>query len=132
MSMTRLFGDRPINKVLDFLRVYCFWDYSLKDISKQAGVSHRALQYVIPGLEKLGILVYTRTEGKAKLYKFNNKNPLARQIQDMAITSDIIYAMKQHKNAKKAIEEFYGISVEQHAKERDEIMDSLKQNTIPA
>lgn len=132
MSMVKLFGDRPVHRVLDFFRVYCFWDYSLKDIAKEAKVSHRTLQYIIPRLEKLGMVVYTRTEGKAKLYKFDTKNPLAMQIQDMAITSDIIHAIKHHRDAKEVIEEFYEISAEQHAKDRPEIMESLKHRAIPA
>ncbi|MBU0898880.1 MAG: hypothetical protein KKB03_03100 [Nanoarchaeota archaeon] len=89
MSIIHIFGGKPIPKVLDFFRVNSFWDYSLRDVSKETGISYRSLQEIIPRFVEAGILVQTRTEGKAKMYKFNSENRLSEQIQDIAIESDL-------------------------------------------
>ena len=92
MALTHIFGDRPIPKILDFFLVNQFWDYSLKDISKETGVSYRTLQTIIPELVREGILNYTRTEGKAKLYQINNKSVVVRELQRISRESDFEYA----------------------------------------
>ena len=102
MGLINIFGNRPIPKVLDFFRVNSFWDYSLKDVSKETDVSYRTLQEMIPSLVKSGILIHTRTEGKAKLYKFNLENKLAKQIQNIAIESDLQYGESMAKSKQKA------------------------------
>ena len=91
MGLIHIFGNKPIPKVLDFFRVNSFWDYSLKDVSKETDVSYRTLQEIVPHLIRSGILVQTRTEGKAKMYKFNLENSMAKQIQSMAIEIDLQY-----------------------------------------
>lgn len=100
MGLIHIFGEKPIPKILDFFRVNSFWDYSLKDVSKETDVSYRTLQEIIPRLTKIGILIQTRTEGKAKMYKFNSENKLAKQIQNMAIESDLQYGEGLAKKAK--------------------------------
>lgn len=94
MGLTTIFGDRPIPKILDFFRVNQFWDYSLKDVQEGTGVSYRTLQSIIQDLVKKGILVFTRTEGKAKMYQFNPQSEPAKKIQDLAIEFDIEYGKR--------------------------------------
>jgi len=89
MSLVAVFGNTPTLKVLDFLRVHSFWDYSIKDISKEAGLSYRTVQKVIPNLIESGLLKYNRTEGKAKLYKINKESAIFKQLQTIAVEDDI-------------------------------------------
>ncbi len=83
-------------KLLDFVRVNCFWDYSLRDMSRETGLSWRTVQKVVPRLLKLGILKFTRSEGRAKLYMFNKDSHLAKQLQTIGVVSDIA-ALPAHK-----------------------------------
>lgn len=89
MGLVDIFGsNNPSAKVLDFFRVNLFWDYSLRDVMNDTGVSYRTLQKIVPRFVFLGILKYSRTEGKAKMYIFNKKNAIAKQIQTIAISHD--------------------------------------------
>lgn len=92
MGLVHIFGDKPVPKVLDFFRVHSYWDYSLKDVSKATGISHRTLQQIIPQLVKNGFLKYTRTEGKAKMYMFNNDSAIAKELHEFARTIDFEFA----------------------------------------
>ena len=84
MGLVHIFGDKPIPRILDFFRVHSFWDYSIKDVSKAAGVSYRTLQILIPELVKKGFLKYTRTEGKAKMYMFDGDSKIAKELHEFA------------------------------------------------
>lgn len=84
MGLTHIFGDKPLPIVLDFFRIHQFWDYSLKDLQKATGVSHRTLQGTIKQLVKNGFIKYTRTEGKAKMYVFNSDSAVAVELHNFA------------------------------------------------
>lgn len=70
----KIFGDTPINRVLDFLIIHEEFDYSMKDIAKNSGVGYATLKLFWHNLENAGIVVLTRGVGRAKLYRLNNKN----------------------------------------------------------
>jgi DNA-binding transcriptional ArsR family regulator len=77
-----IFGESPINKILDFLVVYDQFDYSLTDIAKNSGVSYSTLQLMWKDLEKLGIVELNRVVGKAKMYKLNKNNNVVNDFID--------------------------------------------------
>ena len=77
-----VFGDAPINRILDFLVIHEEFDYSMKDIAENAGVGYATLKLFWPKLEKSKIVVLTRTIGNAKLYKLNIKNKAAQRFKD--------------------------------------------------
>ncbi len=89
MGLRHLFGTLPVMKTLDFFIVNQFWDYSLKDIAEATEVSHRTLQSLVPRLVREGVIVHTRTEGKAKLFKFNKASPLAQKLVSVSIEADV-------------------------------------------
>jgi len=97
MALIHIFGDKPIPRVLDFFTVNQFWDYSLKDVSEETGISYRTLQNIIPHLVKEGILKYTRTEGKAKLYQINRGSRVVKELQKISRESDFEYVEKMVK-----------------------------------
>jgi hypothetical protein len=97
MGLVHIFGDRPVHRVLDFFRVYQFWDFSIRDVSKATGLSYRTLQILIPELTKRGLVMYTRTEGRAKLYMFNRESPVAQRLQEFARQMDALYLKGAHK-----------------------------------
>lgn len=77
-----IFGDSPILRVLDFLVVNEEFDYSMTDIANLSGVGYSTLKLFWKRLEKEGIIVKTRTVGKAKMYKLNLANPVIKKFRD--------------------------------------------------
>lgn len=123
MGLADIFGcNNPTAKVIDFFRVNIFWDYSLNDVRNETDVSYRTLQKVVPYLATLGILKYTRTEGKAKLYMFNKGNETAKQLQNIAISNDYHAALAEH-GAKDGIKSIaYSCSEGSHKVDRHQIL----------
>jgi len=62
------------SKILDFLSTFKEWDYSVSDIAKYSGISFKTALVEIKKLEKQGVVVQTRTVGKATMYKLNLKS----------------------------------------------------------
>jgi|SRR3989338_7754392 len=75
-------GATPINKVWDFLIVHQEYDYSMKEISKFAGVSYSQIKLLWPGLVKRKIVAMTRKVGKSKMFKLNLTNPVVKEFID--------------------------------------------------
>ena len=71
----RTFGDTPILRVLDFLVTHRRYDYSMTDISINAGVGYTTLKSFWKELINKDIVKQTRTVGKAKMYQLNRNNP---------------------------------------------------------
>ena len=77
-----VFGDNPINRVLDFLVVHEDFDYSMTDIAKHSGVGYATLKLFWNKLEKNKIVKQTRIVGKAKMYELNLANPVVKKFRD--------------------------------------------------
>ena len=71
-------GDTPRMRVLQYLIEGRDFDYTLTDLLN-AGVSWGTLNTLLPKLLELGIVIKTRTIGRATLYKINIKNSTAKQ-----------------------------------------------------
>ena len=89
MSLASLFGGVPSARILDFLRVHQHWDYSISALAKEAGLNYRTVQKVIPHLLSLNIIKHTRMLGRAKLYQFDAKSPLAQKLDALGLESDL-------------------------------------------
>lgn len=79
------FGDYPIIRVLDFLIENDVFDYSKKDISRDANVSWNTLDSFWNQLEEREIVIHTRRVGKAEMYKLNTNNPLVKKLMELDI-----------------------------------------------
>lgn len=77
------FGDYPIIRVLDFLIENDIFDYSKKDICRNADVSWNTLENFWNKLEEKDVVIFTRKVGKSQMYKINKKNPLVRQLIEL-------------------------------------------------
>ena len=73
----KYFGDSPKLRILEHLIIGRAFDYSLSDITEGAGVAWKTTLKIIPELVKEGLAVQTRMIGNAKLFKINEKNPIA-------------------------------------------------------
>ena len=73
------YGDSPMLRVLDFLIVFSEFDYSMKDIAKNAKIGYTTLKLLWKTLVDRKIVIQTRTVGKAKMYKLNQENPEVKE-----------------------------------------------------
>ena len=73
-------GDSPVTRVLDFLITGRGLDYSLSDIARNSAIGWTTLHRIWPGFEKNQLVTRTRIIGKAKLYKLNQQNPVAKEL----------------------------------------------------
>jgi len=77
------FGDYPMIRVLDFLLENDVFDYSKKDICRNADVSWNTLETFWPNLEEMGIVKPTRKVGKAGMHKINANSPIVKQLAEL-------------------------------------------------
>lgn len=73
-------GDSPIMRVLQFLIEGRHFDYTLTDLANNAGVSWGTLHTIFPKLIKYKLVKKVREIGRAKLYKINTENKIAKKL----------------------------------------------------
>ena len=78
----KVFGNSPVLRVLDFLVVNEDFDYSMTDVAKLSGVGYATLKLFWDTLEQNGVVVNTRSVGKAKMYRLNHANPVIRKFRE--------------------------------------------------
>jgi len=78
-----VFGYSPKLRIVDFLVVHSDFDYAMKEIAVKSGVGYSTLRLFWNDLVKNNIVEFTRTLGKAKLYKLNRDNPAVRSFEKM-------------------------------------------------
>lgn len=78
--LIEFFGDYPLIRILDFLIENRGFDYSKTEISKGAGVSWGSLYKLWNKIEQLDMVTRTRSFGKTRLYKLNEKNLFVKRI----------------------------------------------------
>ena len=72
-------GDSPVMRLLQYLIEGRHFDYTLTDLARNSGVSWATLYAVFPNLLKYNLIKKVREVGRAKLYKINEENEIARQ-----------------------------------------------------
>ena len=76
-------GDSPTMRIMQYLIEGRHFDYTLTDLANNAGVSWGTLHSIFPRLVKYNIVIKTREIGRAKLYKINKENTIAKQLIDL-------------------------------------------------
>lgn len=76
-------GDSPTMRVLQYLIEGRHFDYTLTDLANNAGVSWGTLHVIFPKLIKYKIVKKVREIGRAKLYKINTENKIAKQFIEL-------------------------------------------------
>ena len=69
-----LFGDVSIVRILDFLLDEWELDFSKADVARETGVSWKTVNELWGVLEKFGLVEYTRTVNRAKMYRVKKNN----------------------------------------------------------
>lgn len=82
-AFLEVFGRSPFLRILDFLVAHEDFDYSMKDIARHAEIGYTTLKLFWPRLEQYKIIMQTRKVGKAKMYKINYQNPIAKKFREL-------------------------------------------------
>jgi len=82
VMLSYLFGNTPIVKILDFLLDEWDLDFSKADVARETGVSWKTVNEVWSTLEKFGLVEYTRTVNRAKMYRIK-KNDLFKALKKL-------------------------------------------------
>ena len=75
-------GDSPTMRVLQHLIEGRDFDYTLTDLTR-AGVSWGTLHTIFPKFLRYKLVSQTRTIGRAKLYRINKENLIAKKFIDL-------------------------------------------------
>lgn len=99
MSIFReLVGTSPESKVLEYLLI---WgdntDITTNDVINYAKIGKERAYQIIEKFKKIGLIVETRSIGKAKLYKLNSKSNLAKSSREFLTKVLKISAKKKAK-----------------------------------
>jgi len=70
----RAYGDNPKLRVMEFLITFQDYDYSMKEIAKNAEIGYTTLKEFWQEFVKRRIVKKTRIVGKAKMFKLNLDN----------------------------------------------------------
>ena len=74
------FGNSQKIRILEVLIVGRDLDWSLTDIAEQADVGWTTLHRGFDSMIKSGLVKFSRTIGRAKLYKINEENLVAKEL----------------------------------------------------
>lgn len=97
--LRELFGDGPMVRILDFLLDEWELDFSKADVAREAGVSWKTVNELWPKLEEFGLVEYTRTVNRAKMYRIK-KNELFKALKMLNIEILKILDEKELKEVK--------------------------------
>ena len=70
----KAYGDSPKLRVMEFLIAFQEYDYSMKEIAKNAEIGYTTLKEFWQDFIKRKIVRQTRIVGKAKMFKLNTEN----------------------------------------------------------
>jgi biotin operon repressor len=79
------FGESPLIKVLDFFLTFPSFDYSKTQVANEVGISRITIEKIWKGLIKKGVIIKTRSMGKAELYKLNTENPRVKILMKIGL-----------------------------------------------
>lgn len=93
-------GDSSVMRVLQFLIEGRHFDYTLTDLANNAGVSWGTLHAIFPKLIKYNLVKKVREIGRAKLYKINTENKIAKQLVQLYDSISVLNLEKLEEGVK--------------------------------
>ncbi len=85
------FGDTPLLKVIEFFLEYPDFDYTKSYVAKEAEISRITMEKIWRQLIKSGMIVKSRTLGKADMYKLNRENLRVKAIMKASMELSLSY-----------------------------------------
>ena len=79
-AFIRYEGNIPKNRIIEFLVTFAVEDdYSMMDIANHSKVSYATLKNLWKEFTREKRVIFTRSVGKAKMYKLNVQNPIIKK-----------------------------------------------------
>lgn len=82
-NFRRVFGNRPLVRVIDFFLDNQEFDYSLADVIRSENIHYATIKPIWNELTERRVLVATRTSGKATLYRLDKRSALVRKLVEL-------------------------------------------------
>jgi predicted transcriptional regulator len=80
--IAKVFGYSPQMRILNYLLDFPNSDFTKKEMIQALGMSKQTFYKYFGSLEESGMVKFSRTTGKAKLYKIDRHNPMVKTIID--------------------------------------------------
>jgi predicted DNA-binding protein YlxM (UPF0122 family) len=96
-------GDSPTARIIDYLLTNRELDFSMTDIAKNSKVGRATLYRVWDDLIRNNVIMYTRTIGKAKLFRLNSGNIKIKKLIEIDNTL-VIENLSNRSRKKKQVE----------------------------
>ncbi len=81
-TLTSVFGEHPEVRVVEFLAQHREFDYTITEISRNAGVSRPASYKTVDRLIAHGVIEKTRRVGASSFYRLNVDHPVVKPFLD--------------------------------------------------
>ncbi len=94
--LAKYLGDTPPARVLDYFLMNKRWDASMQDVADWTGLSRNTVKRFVQYFERLNVLRFTRSLGRAKLYHLSEDNPaIDHMIElDMKLSHDYAHSLQ--------------------------------------
>jgi len=96
-------GASPRVKILEFFLINDTYDYSRSHVAKETEVSRTTLEPIWEELEEEGIIIRTRTVGRADMYSLNKENKAAQILEGFLMALASRYADEEEAKYKQKL-----------------------------
>lgn len=90
-----MFGKSSEVRLLDFFLDHPINDFMQQEIAERIGMNKRTIYKNLPTMLENGVLLLTRTIGKAKLYKLNSESLIVKNIRELERSISISAAQEE-------------------------------------
>lgn len=90
-----LFGKSPKVRLIDFFLDHPLNDFMQQEIAERTGMNKRTVSKNLPSMLENGVLIMTRTIGKAKLFKLNSESLIVKNIRELERNTSIEAAQRE-------------------------------------
>ena len=90
-----LFGKSPEVRLIDFFLDHPLNDFMQQEIAERTGMNKRTVSKNLPSMLDNGVLIMTRTIGKAKLFKLNSESLIVKNIRELERNVSIEVAQRE-------------------------------------
>jgi len=90
-----MFGQSPEVRLIDFFLDHPLNDFMQQEIAERTGMNKRTISKKLPSMLVNGVIIMTRTIGKAKLFKLKSESLIIKRIRELEKSISIEAAQKE-------------------------------------
>jgi predicted transcriptional regulator len=96
--LVKMFGNSPKLRILDIFLDNPYFDFSKSEVIRELGMSKQTFYKYFKDLEELGIVKFSRSIGRASMYRINLEHPLVKRLDE--IVKDVSLQIAEQEKAK--------------------------------